>query len=573
MEIRSFPQDMGSLELDRHELRRCLISGLYEEAVECNGEKRSFYTYLAPGLTYNQRCLIVAPPDDQPVLSWLEAGFWTDFADRHQIFLHVLVPRDGGWQTDGSDADYMNKVYMQAQSRRWYVTMQDNIYAAGIGLGAIVAQQAVMKSTSEWSGLATFGDMDGSALLNAEAAGGGQATGATELAVSGAKAQLPVWMAWGESSSANAAVRAYWMKENDSDPEPYSNKYASEIYFPRTVCKKSQVNEEKIAQVRVTGGFSGQPSRELFEAVWAYVSKACRHRCFGGKALRNFEDPAEYGAEKHSLEHEGFTRVWYEYVPESVKHSDAPVPLVVCMHGRGGSAESFMDMSGMNRVAEERGFVVIFPEAGPYQIRPGAPRNLLLWNGQYMDKRVDDTGFVLKAIADVKARRHIDSTRVYACGQSSGGMMSSDLAVAAPEVFAAVAPWSAIINPDFKPPLPETMDPPVPYMFLFGDRDWLCVDRNEGELEYHVAKDIAAFLKNLMRLYELDETPRRYTCGEISYYVYQNARRVPMLVVGTVHDMTHANYPRESWIAYDEFLCKFSKSEDGTLFYMGEEVR
>lgn len=46
-----------------------------------------------------------------------------------------------------------------------------------------------------------------------------------------------------------------------------------------------------------------------------------------------------------------------------------------------------------------------------------------------------------------------------------------------------------------------------------------------------------------------------------------------MLVVGTVKDMTHANYPRESWIAYDEFLCKFSKSADGTLYYMGEEVR
>ena len=110
----------------------------------------------------------------------------------------------------------------------------------------------------------------------------------------------------------------------------------------------------------------------------------------------------------------------------------------------------------------------------------------------------------------------------------------------------------------------------IPYHF--GDSDWLCVDREHGELEYHAAHDIAAFLKHLMKLYQLDENPRRYTCGEISYYVYLNAKRVPMLTVGTVKGMSHANYPRESWIAYDEFLSKFSKLTDGTLLYMGEEI-
>lgn len=45
-----------------------------------------------------------------------------------------------------------------------------------------------------------------------------------------------------------------------------------------------------------------------------------------------------------------------------------------------------------------------------------------------------------------------------------------------------------------------------------------------------------------------------------------------MLTVGTVKNMSHANYPRESWIAYDEFFAKFSKTEDGRLLYMGEEA-
>lgn len=45
-----------------------------------------------------------------------------------------------------------------------------------------------------------------------------------------------------------------------------------------------------------------------------------------------------------------------------------------------------------------------------------------------------------------------------------------------------------------------------------------------------------------------------------------------MLTVGTVKGMSHANYPRESWITYDEFLSKFSRQDNKTLLYMGEEA-
>lgn len=143
---------------------------------------------------------------------------------------------------------------------------------------------------------------------------------------------------------------------------------------------------------------------------------------------------------------------------------------------------------------------------------------------------------------------------------------------ACPNVFAAVSPWSALVDPDHDLVLPERIDPAVPYMFLFGDRDWLVADREHGEMEFGVTAPIAAYLRNLIKLYGLEEKPLQYTCGEISWFVFRNANKVPMLTVGRVAGMTHANYPRESWIAYDEFLCRFSKTADGTLYYMGEKV-
>ena len=55
----------------------------------------------------------------------------------------------------------------------------------------------------------------------------------------------------------------------------------------------------------------------------------------------------------------------------------------------------------------------------------------------------------------------------------------------------------------------------------------------------------------------------------ITWYCYPNEQGIPMLVVGVVSNMVHANYPEESWIAYDQFLCQFSKDEEGNICYRG----
>ena len=133
LEIKQFPADMSALEVDHTDAKRCLISGLFEEKVEVSGQKRRFYTYIVPGLCSNQPCLVVAPPEDVSVLDFLENGFWIRFAEKNQIFLHILEPENGKYRLDGTDSAYMNKVYVEIQSRRFYVTMQDNIYAVGIG--------------------------------------------------------------------------------------------------------------------------------------------------------------------------------------------------------------------------------------------------------------------------------------------------------------------------------------------------------------------------------------------------------------------------------------------------------
>ena len=88
LEVKQFPRDMSALELDRTDPKRCLISGLFDESVKVGDTQRRFYTYIAPGLCSNHPCLVLAPPEDVPVLGFLEQGFWLDFAQERQIFLH-----------------------------------------------------------------------------------------------------------------------------------------------------------------------------------------------------------------------------------------------------------------------------------------------------------------------------------------------------------------------------------------------------------------------------------------------------------------------------------------------------
>ncbi len=173
--------------------------------------------------------------------------------------------------------------------------------------------------------------------------------------------------------------------------------------------------------------------------MWKYIGTARRHRSFGLKDLRYYRNPADRGAVKREIVHNGITRIWYELVPEKAK---GKLPVVVCLHGRGNSAQAFFDISGIYATAQERGFIAVVPQAGAYQQKPPLGiKNVLLWDFPGTDSsEYDNIGFIRRMIDDVKSRHDVDEDRIFCCGQSSGGMMSAKLAVCCPDVFTACAP-------------------------------------------------------------------------------------------------------------------------------------
>lgn len=573
LKLQQFPPNMGELPIDFQNPNKCLLTGAFEEQVVVKGISRTFITYLAPELENCRQCIVVAPPSNVDALEYLQSSGWQTLADEQKLFVHLLVPQNGSWDSTGTDADYMNAIYSRIQARDYYVTMQDNIYAFGIGDGAVIAQQAAMKMTSEWSGLATIGDLNAGAFRFMEVSSVSQEQGNLELMVEAAKCQLPVWMAFNEFTPENQKVLAYWQQQNHTTCQSVVGEGADFIWMPSQVRTVSEVNDEQIAQVRVTLGQSAGTT-QLIRTMWKYVGAARRHRRFGGKILRYYKDPIACGATLHTMEQEGFTRCWYEYVPKSCTGNE-PRPLVVVMHGRGGTADTFFDISGMSCVAEARGFIAVFPQAGVYQQKPGGLRNVLLWDGIYDGKPVDDVQFIRSLVADVGNRIQIDNSRVYACGQSSGGMMASTLGYYASDIFAAVATWSGMwMEAERNLFRDKTTPQDIPYMFIYGSNDFLCAGKApDPELPFSVSEAIRPRITEIMARYGLkSENIQSWSCPPITWYGFPNASGVPMLTVGVVNNMVHANYPEESWISYDQFMCRFRRDADGTLFYQGNPV-
>lgn len=185
------------------------------------------------------------------------------------------------------------------------------------------------------------------------------------------------------------------------------------------------------------------------------------------QAVRDLvQSPAVSGKDEFvSLEHGGRTRRYLLHVPPGAEKA-LKLPLMVVLHGGGGSGEQAAESTGYSALADRHGFVVAYPDGtGPLRGR------LLTWNSGGIpvyasDEKVDDTGFLRAMVASAKTKVAIDPERIYATGISNGAMMCHRLAREAPDVFAAIAPVSGAMN--F-----TAVDSPVPIavMIVHGTDD------------------------------------------------------------------------------------------------------
>ncbi|SAK83544.1 polyhydroxybutyrate depolymerase domain-containing protein [Caballeronia fortuita] len=127
------------------------------------------------------------------------------------------------------------------------------------------------------------------------------------------------------------------------------------------------------------------------------------------------------------------------YVPSS--YGGQPLALIVMLHGAQQDPDDFAAGTGMNVVAEEKGYIVVYPEQSE-------SANLLrCWNWFRPEDRTREVGesAVIAALTrHVMASYNVDDARVYVAGMSAGGAMAVNLAVTHPELYAGAAIHSGI---------------------------------------------------------------------------------------------------------------------------------
>lgn len=148
------------------------------------------------------------------------------------------------------------------------------------------------------------------------------------------------------------------------------------------------------------------------------------------------------------LKHDGLTRKYLIHVPRNYD-ARKPAPLVVALHGGGGSMEYQADDSkyGLITKSEETGTVVVFPNG--YSRRDSG--RLATWSageccGPARDENVDDVGFIRAMLVEVRKKWNVDGDRIYATGISNGGLMAYRLACEMSDVFRAIAPVAGTDN-------------------------------------------------------------------------------------------------------------------------------
>ena len=134
---------------------------------------------------------------------------------------------------------------------------------------------------------------------------------------------------------------------------------------------------------------------------------------------------------RYTMKYKGEVRTYWLYVPEG---AGPATPLVLVLHGYGGSAEGYCP--AMLEVAEREGFAVCYPQ-GEKDAKGKTGWNVGYDVQQGLER--DDVGFVKALVKHLRKTHHIGKDNVFMSGMSNGGEMTYFMAYKYPDLFRAYA--------------------------------------------------------------------------------------------------------------------------------------
>lgn len=133
-------------------------------------------------------------------------------------------------------------------------------------------------------------------------------------------------------------------------------------------------------------------------------------------------------------------RHYYVYLPRRYSVTRAS-PLVVMLHGCKQDAVLFSSGTRMNVLADEEGFLVLYPE----QRRLSNAHRCWNWFDSSAQRAGGEAALIAGMVREVTRSHAVDPDRVYIAGLSAGGAMASIMATCYGDIFAACAVHSGLM--------------------------------------------------------------------------------------------------------------------------------
>jgi poly(hydroxyalkanoate) depolymerase family esterase len=143
--------------------------------------------------------------------------------------------------------------------------------------------------------------------------------------------------------------------------------------------------------------------------------------------------------EAHEFSNAAGTRTYKVYAP--VVKRDAPCPMIVMLHGCTQFADDFAAGTQMNRLADEHGFLVVYPEQAAHANASKC------WNWFRATDQLRGAGepsLIAGIVREVAQRHGADPHRIFVAGLSAGAAMAVVLGETYPELFAGVGAHSGL---------------------------------------------------------------------------------------------------------------------------------
>ncbi|HET9785843.1 MAG TPA: dienelactone hydrolase family protein [Pyrinomonadaceae bacterium] len=154
---------------------------------------------------------------------------------------------------------------------------------------------------------------------------------------------------------------------------------------------------------------------------------------------------------KELMKSNGKTRVYYLYVPSTVKTS---APLVITLHGSNRTGVTLVEK--WKDYAKKEGIILVGPDAS----------NLQGWNSPN-----DGPDFLYELVEALKAKYPVNARRVYLFGHSAGAAFALHMSLMESEYFAATAVHAGALRSDEEMNLIRLAKRKIPISIQVGDSD------------------------------------------------------------------------------------------------------